>query len=145
MRRRYMWLVCGLFVVWTLVIFSRSMQPATISKQESKVVQELLQPIFPVELTMHRVRKSAHFSEFAVLGVLAQLMFGGLCRRWKESAFFAVITSLVIALCDETIQLFIPGRSGQVEDVWLNLCGAVSGVLLVLLLRFLVQRKEKTK
>ena len=145
MRRKYMWLVCGLFVAWTLMIFSRSMQPAAISKQESEVVQELLHHSFSMELTVHRVRKSAHLSEFAVLGVLAQLMFGGLCRRWKESALFAVMTSLVIALCDETIQLFAFGRSGQVEDIWLDLCGAVSGVLVVLVFRFLVQRKRKIK
>lgn len=143
MRRRYMWLVCGLFAVWTLMIFTRSMQPAPASNQESEAVLELLQRIFPVELTMYQIRKAAHFLEFAVLGVLAQLMFGGVCRTWKGSILFAVVAGLVIALCDETIQLFVLGRTGQVKDIWLDLSGAISGVLIASVFRFLVRRKGK--
>lgn len=143
MRGRYMWLVCVLFAAWTLMIFSRSMQPAPISKQESEVVQELLQHSFPIELTMFSIRKAAHFLEFAVLGVLAQLMFSGLRRMWRGSILFTAVAGLVIALCDETIQLFVSGRSGQVEDIWLDLFGAISGVLIACGLRFLVQRKGK--
>lgn len=143
MRRRYMWLVCGLFAVWTMVIFSRSVQPASASNLESEAVLELLQRMFPVELTMFQIRKAAHFLEFAVLGVLAQLMFGGLCRTWKGSILFAVLAGLVIALCDETIQLFVLGRTGQVKDIWLDLSGATCGALIVLAFRFLVQKNRK--
>lgn len=141
--RKYMWLLCGLFAAWTLMIFTRSMQPAPASNQESEAVLELLQRIFPVELTMYQIRKAAHFLEFAVLGVLAQLMVGGLCRSRKRSVLFAVVAGLVIALCDETIQLFVLGRTGQVKDIWLDLSGAISGALIACVLRFLVQRKGK--
>ncbi len=145
MRRRHMWLVCTLFAAWTLMIFSRSLQPAPVSNQESKAALELLERTLQVELTMLQIRKAAHFLEFAVLGVLAQLMFGGLCRMWKESILFAIVAGLVIALCDETIQLFVAGRAGQVEDIWLDLFGAICGVLIVCVLRFLVRRKGKTE
>jgi len=36
----------------------------------------------------------------------------------------------VIPLLDETIQLFVPGRSGQVGDIWIDCFGVVFGTLL---------------
>ncbi len=135
MRRNYKWLVCALFAAWTLVIFTRSMQPAAVSNQESGALLEFLQRFLPVELTMHQIRKAAHFAEFAVLGALAQLLFGGFCRTARGSVLFAVLAGLVIALCDETIQLFVLGRTGQVKDIWLDLSGAVSGSLVVAAIR----------
>ena len=38
------------------------------------------------------------------------------------------------ALCDETIQLFVPGRSGSIADVWLDTAGYLTGALLTLLI-----------
>ena len=143
MRGKYRWFVCALFAAWTLMIFARSMQPAEISSQESGAVLELLRRILPMDLTMRQIRKAAHFGEFAVLGALAQLMFGGLCRTWKGSLLFAVVAGLVIALCDETIQLFVLGRTGQVKDIWLDLSGAVSGALIASAIRFLARRNRK--
>ena len=35
----------------------------------------------------------------------------------------------MIPFVDETIQLFVEGRSGQVSDVWLDLAGALCGLL----------------
>ena len=144
MGRKHKWLVCALFVAWTLVIFTRSMQPASISNQESGAVLEFLQRLLPVELTMHQIRKVAHFAEFAVLGSLAQLLFGGCCRTGRGSVLFAVLAGLVIALCDETIQLFVLGRSGQVKDIWLDVSGAVSGALAVAAIRWLLKKGKHT-
>lgn len=125
------------------MIFSRSMQPAEMSNQESGKVLEMIQHFLPVDITMHQIRKAAHFLEFAVLGVLAQLMFGGLCRTWKGSVLFAVLAGLVIALLDETIQLFVLGRTGQVKDIWLDLSGAICGALISFAIRLLTVRARK--
>ena len=46
-------------------------------------------------------------------------------------------TGLSCAFCDETIQLFVDGRSGQVDDVWLDLCGVVCGLVLTTALAFM--------
>ncbi len=142
MCRKYKWLLWALFAGWTLMIFTRSMQSAPASDHESAVILELLNRILPGEFTMHQVRKAAHFAEFAVLGVLAQLLFGGFCRTGRAGVVFSVVAGLIIALCDETVQLFVEGRSGQVKDVWLDLLGAITGALITFAARALTRRKR---
>ena len=144
-RKKYFWLICMLFAAWTLMIFTRSMQPAEISDQESGLVLEIIGRFLPMDLTMYQIRKAAHFLEFAVLGILAQIMFGGLCRTWKGSVLFSIVAGLVIALCDETIQLFVLGRTGQVKDIWLDLSGAMSGALLTTVVRFFIKQNRDKK
>ncbi len=47
------------------------------------------------------------------------------------------------ALCDETIQLFVPGRSGQIADVWLDTAGYLTGTLLTLLIFRLCRKRSE--
>lgn len=49
----------------------------------------------------------------------------------------------MIASMDEMIQLFVDGRSGQISDVALDSIGALTGILLILGLRFLWCRRKK--
>ena len=51
------------------------------------------------------------------------------------------LSSVLAALTDETIQLFVPERCGQIKDVWIDLGGFTVGVLVCLLIRFLDRRK----
>lgn len=140
---KYKWVLCILFAAWTLMIFTRSMQPAVVSNQESGAVLEFTQRVLHVEMTMNQVRKDAHFAEFAVLGVLAQLLFGCFFRVWWERILLAVFSGFLVALCDETIQLFALGRSGQVQDIWLDLFGVVCSVLVTAAAcRYIKRRKE---
>ena len=41
---------------------------------------------------------------------------------------------VLIAFCDETIQLFVPGRSGQVSDMWIDVSGYLLGMVCMLVL-----------
>lgn len=76
----------------------------------------------------HLIRKLAHFSEFACLG----LLFSALCgASWKldRQCFLALLLfGLSAALIDETIQCFT-GRGSMVSDVWLDLAGYLVGCL----------------
>ena len=47
------------------------------------------------------------------------------------------------ALCDETILLFVPGRSGQIADVWLDTAGYLTGALLTLLIFHLCRKRPE--
>lgn len=138
-------LLAGL-AAWIVFIFVRSLQPGTASNGESRWMLELLQRCLgwlPIQLNMHLVRKLAHFTEFAVLGALAGGLFGlGRRGRLWRSLFYAAVVGGGIALCDETIQLFVAGRNGQVKDVWLDLAGAVTGVVVVTLALYLRRKKE---
>ena len=60
----------------------------------------------------------------------------------RKTAHFCEYLALVLVLVpsiDETIQLFVPGRSGQVTDVLLDCCGAATGVALSYLVSHLVR------
>ena len=76
----------------------------------------------------HPIRKLAHFSEYACMGVLLY----GVWRPWKERGrklyLLIVCWVFVSAGADEFHQLFIPGRYGCFADVVLDTCGGAFGL-----------------
>lgn len=92
----------------------------------------------------HVIRKLAHFSEFACLG----LLFGWLSVLRQEKGFHLFAMPLLFgsmsALVDETIQVLVPGRGPSVVDVWIDTAGVAAGILL-LLLGYSIARKHKQK
>ena len=46
---------------------------------------------------------------------------------------------MTTALLDETIQRFIPNRTSQVTDVWIDMAGVVFGALIALILLLIVR------
>lgn len=119
------WLV--IVLLWLAVIFGHSAMPAAVSDSESLGLLAVLQRWFPA-LTNHLLRKLGHFSEYLVLGVFLSCLF-----RYARNFILLkpLACGLLAALCDETLQLYVPGRSGQVTDVWIDLAGAVCGCLLI--------------
>ncbi len=132
-RRLSLWLT--LTLLWTAVLFAHSLMPATVSHSESMGVFRLVQRLLPF-LTHHLLRKLGHFSGFAVLGALWMRTVTVKTRRRPLLPLFC---GLLTALSDETIQRFVPGRSGEVRDVWIDFGGVLLGALLV----FLLTRKEE--
>ena len=81
------------------------------------------------------VRKAAHWSIYFALGlftVLAMLTYE--ISPWKRPAIAAGIC-LLYAVSDEVHQLFVPGRGGQIRDVLIDFFGAVTAIIIVLLIR----------
>ena len=81
-------------------------------------------------LTNLIVRKTAHFTEYAILGVLVSQALDPRPTVDVRALGLTVLACVIAASIDETIQLFVPGRSGQVTDVILDCCGAATGILL---------------
>ena len=103
------------------------------------------------ELIDHFVRKSAHFCEYAVLGMLTWgsfrvLFSGGVEGKKKHLAKdylkgrkeywrihklngLAWLWCICYAATDEFHQLFVPGRYGMVKDVVLDSLGALTGII----------------
>ena len=135
---RKLWLTVA--VLWTLFIWSNSLQTAAESSQQSSGALELLAPLLawtglPAEFWHTVIRKLAHMVEFALLGLLwgtalrpARCVASGVV--WKRQGWVLAIC-LLIALLDETVQLFVPGRSGEIRDVWIDMLGGALGVLIV--------------
>ena len=53
----------------------------------------------------------------------------------KHIYFISFIICFLYASSDEFHQLFVPGRSGQVTDIFIDMIGVVLGLLLVFLIR----------
>lgn len=113
--------------LWLMLIFSQSAMPAPASQAESGGLLYLLVQFFPF-LTEHLLRKLAHFAEFAILGVFLGKSLRGPVTRM-------LLVGLLCALCDETIQLFVVGRSSQVSDVWVDFSGILAAAALLWVLR----------
>lgn len=128
------WVLCTL---WLLVIFGHSLMPQNLSRQESETLLSRLAGMFPF-LTHFLLRKIAHFTEFAVLGVL-------LTRCFRMGPVRSLFAGLLCALFDETVQLFVPGRGSQVRDVWVDFAGVTFAVGVTVLIRYLRRRKKRAQ
>ena len=147
------WLIAGR-VIFTMAliaciafIFSNSMQMGAVSEGASGRVLRLVQraltklgmPELAVHITQHFIRKLAHFCEYALEGFLLMLCLRVYTRHFLRHISWPVLGGLLTALTDETIQLYSPGRSSQVLDVWLDfagvLCGLLAGFVLLVLVR----------
>ena len=136
-------------------IFSNSMAVAEVSSVSSGRVLQLLQavlrrlgmPGLAQRLTMHIVRKMAHFCEYTLEGFLLMLCMRVYTRRYVRHISVPVLGGVLTAMADETIQIYSPGRSSQVTDVWLDSAGVLAGVLIALvfmaLCRMLFHRCNK--
>ena len=128
-------------------IFSNSLQIADVSEGASGRVLGILQGILrhlglpgaADRLTMHIVRKLAHFCEYLLEGFLLMLCLRVYTRHFVRHMSWPMLGGLLTALTDETIQLFVPGRSGQVTDIWIDFSGVMTGLLAGLILLGLVR------
>lgn len=125
----------ALTALWLAVIWGHSMMPAEDSGNESNFLAEWLMQYLPW-MNDYVIRKVAHFAEYMVLG---GLVFGAFPQRGRQAVTAAALTGVLVALFDETIQLFSPGRSGQISDVWLDFAGFA---LAQLILRLALRKKE---
>jgi VanZ family protein len=120
-----------LLVFWLVIIFLFSSQPG----------------LFPAHQDYDFIiRKLAHFSEYAIL---AFLMYKGISlvskKTFATNLWLALIFSSVYAFSDEIHQLIVPGRSGSVRDVIVDIFGILVAVWLILLEREHQQRYPQKK
>ena len=142
-----------LTLLWVAVIFSFSLQPATTSSEVSRGVGEWLvetfapflserleaMPVEQLEFLHTLLRKAGHFSEYFVLGILAMLSV--LQPKVRYRLLSALSFCALVAAVDETIQLFVSGRSGQVTDVVLDSVGALCGIVVFVRVRKIFVKK----
>lgn len=136
MKRIILW---SLVIGWVIVIFSFSSQRASesdaLSKNITREVVEKVESIakeseVSVETLNHYVRKSAHFFNYMVLGLL---IIGALANETvddKKAFRIGFLLCVLISSLDEFYQSFIPGRGPGVMDVLIDMTGALAGMLL---------------
>lgn len=129
-------------------IWGNSAMPGQTSGALSGWAGALLSKIIPFLATengLHFLRKAAHFSEFAALGMVLSWMFGMLAQRrlWRFS--LPLLCGGVVASIDETIQIFSPGRYCSIVDVFIDCSGVLTGILLISLIYGFFRRIRRKK
>lgn len=128
-------IVCILTALTVIFIFSRSIPDKVDSDKESSRVVALFELVFGEgNVNGKLVRKLAHFTEFATLGAELSVLLWVMRKKSLQAYLNVTFAAATVALCDETIQIF-SGRGPQVQDVWLDISGAVFGIALLLGIR----------
>lgn len=148
-----------LTVAWIVFIFANSMQTGEESGSQSKLALAWLVDIFsylgiPISLSELFLRKLAHFSEYAILGLLLSfnLWSFNLLSPLKNAlvllgrCLWAIPAATLFALIDEfVIQRLTPGRGPSIFDVLIDTAGAAVAVLLFFFVFWLFQRSQRAE
>ena len=154
-NKSVVWLI--ITVVWMTVIFGFSAQPADVSTDTSlrvgMTIGHMIVPGFSempkegqidyAEKIEFPVRKTAHATEYAILGCLLT----NLCLSFpmRKAYVWGWLMGSAYAATDEFHQLFVPGRSGQMTDVMLDSVGCLVGCLVTCLILHLVKNMHLSK
>lgn len=135
-------------IIWMVVIFSFSAreadESAAMSHSVGKEIGRLVIPEFRswsedkqeqfAEKIDFPVRKCAHASEYAVLGVLILgTAYSFSEDQKKKTVLLSWGLATLYAATDEFHQLFVPGRAGRFTDVLIDSSGALVLSLIVML------------
>lgn len=84
--------------------------------------------IYPIEGV---VRKVAHFMEYMCVGFLSYSIALMWCRLKFSGSFLIVLQLIISAGLDEFHQYFIPGRNASVKDVFIDVMGGITGMIII--------------
>lgn len=133
-RIAWPWLLATIAMV--CLIWGNSLVPGEGSSGISLAVMHAIRDALSLAgipsgwVTNFLVRKCAHFTEYAVLGALASQALGPWLARDRRAYLALALFLVAVPSIDETIQLSVAGRAGQVPDVILDCCGAATGSFL---------------
>ncbi len=130
------WLYGSMCLLVVLFIWHNSLQDAAQSDARSLAVTYMVQQTANV-LGFHGtglindtiIRKCAHVCEYGLLGSCLYLLMRRICRRRR--GIRAVGVGTLIALIDEFLQLFSPGRGAQLRDVGIDMAGLILGCFVI--------------
>lgn len=135
-----------LLIGWMGLIFYLSHQNADDSSLLSGgLIEKVIGFLFPdisvealenlVVSLQFIVRKGAHFTIYAVLGVLSFITFITYnAMPLALRTFLSLLVSVVYSVSDEYHQTFVKGRSGELRDVLIDSAGALLGIILSLVI-----------
>lgn len=129
-------IIFPLCLLGTLIfIFGNSSDIGSISGGKSAEVMTIMNKImewlgFGYRFSERIVRKLAHFTEYAIMGLWLMLSLRVYTRRIISFISWPLFLGLFTAVIDEFYQLFIPGRTGQVMDVTIDFMGVISGLVI---------------
>ena len=143
---RYLLLIIN--IIWMMVIFSFSAQPA---KESTETSRKVIKPGFSdlpkkeqirfAKKIEFPIRKLAHATEYTILGILMSLFFFSWNR--KRYGLYGWLWGILYAITDELHQAFVPGRSCQMTDVAIDSLGCLCGCTVIALLMSIRRKRWK--
>ena len=139
--RNRVWRYGPLLLWMVLVWFVSTKQFSALNT--SQVLRPLILWIFPnlsearVAAIHFAIRKAAHFSEYAVMGLLAARAFSTSAKEFLRQHWWLVsfITLVAYALLDELHQSFVPERTASIYDSAIDVIGGVTALFVYKLWR----------
>ena len=156
------------YLIWTIVfsvialainvfIIVHSCLDASVSTEASsgvtEVVEEIINDIKPgtINETNYNdfasfIRKAfGHFGLFLISGFFTSLALFLIINPFNNKKYYRIIlialsSGLLLALLTETIQLYVPGRSGELTDVLIDFGGYLLGFSVIFLILFFIIR-----
>ena len=149
--RAFLWLMV---IVTALLIFSFSSETGELSTVTSDAVTRffigLFDPVYDGRTAEEQrdvfrfasqiVRKCAHFSEFALLGLWLRWLFAAYTDQHRSLAAWGIGTGY--AVTDEVHQLFVSQRAAMPVDVLIDSLGVMAGVLVAWAVWTLCRRRK---
>jgi VanZ family protein len=135
--RRWLWRY-GPLILWATLIFLGSTDLLSAS-HTGTILTRPLRWLFPhasdaTLRTLHfLLRKAGHFSEYAILALLAARAFRTSTSELFRQRWFWISLLLVIAyaLSDEFHQSFVPSRTASIYDCMIDSAGGLTALVLV--------------
>lgn len=134
-----------LILVWMGIVFYYSSQNSGKSSGLSlKISRAITKDENQAKKVEPYIRKDAHLSEYIVGGMLFIGLFLTFDIKESYKILSSILCGVLYAISDETHQLFVPGRAGQVQDVLIDSIGVCLGVFGLMLVIEIIKRKRKT-
>ena len=141
-RTKRRWRICTALLICNLVfIWGNSLLPGEISGALSNWLKDILSAFMGGSGEGGGgglLRKLAHFTEFACLGLLLQWLRSMLEKKLPGS----ILWGFGAACIDETIQCFVPDRGPGLLDVAIDTAGVIAGAMILYIIMRKYQRKE---
>jgi VanZ family protein len=137
--RRRIWQY-GPLILWAALIFIGSTDLLSAENTGGVLVRPVLW-LFPqlsegtLKIIQFVVRKASHFTEYAILALLAARAFRTSARELLRQRWFLVSLLLVVAysLSDEFHQSFYPSRTASIYDCMVDSLGGLTALALLAL------------
>ena len=89
----------------------------------------------------NEVRKSAHLIEYFCLGILAINVLKDYHKINVWMILICVAFCMLYALSDEIHQIYVPGRSCELRDIFIDTSGSIIGIIIYSLINFIYRKR----
>lgn len=139
------WIKIVLVILWMMLIFMFSNNSGVNSTNQSNsfirtpivIISRMLNKQIDedkinqiIEIIEVPIRKCAHIFLYFILGILVSSLLKTYNLSFKQRFVYAFVICVLYSISDEIHQLFIPGRSGNIKDIFIDSLGIYLGIFL---------------